>query len=57
MKKEKQSIRQLSEKLKQIRKRPIPEGKIDEFNKIVNDDDKPSEKQDKKIARSPEASI
>lgn len=54
MKKEKRSIKQLAEKLKEIRKRPIPQSQIDDFNKIVGEDDKPSEKSDRKIARPPE---
>lgn len=56
MKKEKRSVKQLVEKLKEIRKRPIPQTQIDEFNKIVGEDEQPTEKSDRKIARPPETS-
>ncbi len=48
MKKEKRSIKQLVEKLKEIRKRPIPQAQIDEFNKIVGENEQPTEKSDRK---------
>lgn len=53
MKKEKRSIRQLAEELKEIRQRPVAQEQIDKFNKIVGEDEKP----DKKIARPPETSV
>ena len=56
MTEKKKTIRSLAEELKAIRKRPVPLEKIDEFNKIVERDQKQPE-PDKKIARSPEAEI
>jgi hypothetical protein len=46
MKKEKRSIKQLAEKLKEIREQPVPRAQIDEFNKIVNEDEQPTDKFD-----------
>ena len=49
MRKDKQSVRLIAEKLKQIRNRPISQHQIDEFNKIM-DEKEPLEKPDKRVA-------
>ena len=61
MTEKKKSIRALADELKAIRKRPVPRQKIEEFNKIMEDEDRLQREEkkrqdgDKKIARRPEA--
>lgn len=56
MEKKIKTIRSLAEELKAIRKRPVPLEKIEEYNKVVEQDQK-RPATEKKIAHSPEADI
>jgi len=59
MNQKKKSIRDLAEKLKEIRKRPVPKNQIEDFNKVVEKDrpkEQPQDGQDRKIAKAPEVS-
>lgn len=59
-KRNKKTARQVLESLKEIRRRPVPLEKIEEFNRIVEKDDQYEEQQKQKkrrIARSPEVDV
>lgn len=58
MEKKRQSPRQVLERLKSIRRRPIAREHIEKFNRIVDQDNQHEhEKTTRKIARSPEAEL
>ena len=59
MKDKKNSIRDLSKRLKDIRRRPVLDREVDEFNRIVSSDEKKQkpESSKKRIARPPEGSL